>query len=490
MPQLFALEWDPREIRLMVASGRGRQIVIEQAFSIPCETDPSAAGTAEQIGRRIAAELDSRGLGRAEAVVAVGRNSIELRQLQLPPAPDVDLPELVRFQATREFNELDDKWLLDFVPIGGSAESPRTVLATAIAPAILRQIEAVCEHAGLKMRRLLLRPCEAALLLEDRPSIDGARPVPRGQVVLLVNPLGVEADLTAVVDGTAVFLRTTRISSDPSPAGGYPVQALLAEIRLTMAAASNQLGGRKIESIVLCGEQQPDLDLGRAIEAELKIGVELFDPFGGVKLGRALVESPPEHPGRFAPLVGMLLAELRPSKHAVDFLHPRRRAAAADPRKKWMIAGAVAATLLLGWLVYSRIDHYLLAESVAALTKQSTGLDKDIERAKKVQSTVAEIAKWADEDVIWLDRIYALEQSFPPAEDAILGQLTVNSGPKGGQMELKGSVRRSGDITRLEDGVRAHGDIMSAKSSREDPALPPYAYSFEASVLSKKSEKP
>ena len=63
MSQLFALEWDPREIRLMVASGRGRQVVIEQAFSIPCETDSSAADTAEQIGRRIAAELDARGLG-------------------------------------------------------------------------------------------------------------------------------------------------------------------------------------------------------------------------------------------------------------------------------------------------------------------------------------------------------------------------------------------------------------------------------------------
>ena len=183
--------------------------------------------------------------------------------------------------------------------------------------------------------------------------------------MLLVNPLGVEADLTAVVDGTAVFLRTTRISSDPPP-----LQALLAEIRLTMAAASNQLGGRKIESIVLCGEQQPDLDLARAIETELQIHVDLFDPFSGVKLGRALVESPPQHPGRFAPLVGMLLAELKPSKHAVDFLHPRRRAAAADPRKKWMIAGGVAAALLLGWLIYSRIDHYLLASSVAELSQQ------------------------------------------------------------------------------------------------------------------------
>src|SRR5271155_2167798 len=111
MPNLFALEWDSREIRLMVASGKGRQAVIEHAFSIPCEVDPAASDSAETIGRRIAAELDSRSLGRAEVVVAVGRNSIELRQLQMPPAPDVDLPDMVRFQATREFNEFDDKWL-------------------------------------------------------------------------------------------------------------------------------------------------------------------------------------------------------------------------------------------------------------------------------------------------------------------------------------------------------------------------------------------
>ncbi len=165
------------------------------------------------------------------------------------------------------------------------------------------------------MRRLLLRPCEAALLLADEKSI------PRGQVVLLVDPLGVEADLTAVVDGTAVFLRTTRISSDPPP-----LQALLAEIRLTMAAASNQLGGRRIESIVLCGERRRP-GPGRAIEKELGIHVELSIRCGA-EVGPALVESPPQYPGRFAPLVGMLLAELKPSSTPSISCIP-----AAAPRK-------------------------------------------------------------------------------------------------------------------------------------------------------------
>jgi Tfp pilus assembly PilM family ATPase len=478
MSQLFALEWDPREIRLMVASGRGRQVVIEQAFSIPCESDPSAADTAEQIGQRIAAELDSRGLGRAEAVVAVGRNSIELRQLQLPPAPDEDLPEMVRFQATREFNELDEKWLLDFIPIDGTADTPRTVLATAIAPAVLAQIEAVCRHAGLKMLRLLLRPCEAALLLEDEKSI------PSGQAVLLVDPLGVEADLTAVVGGRAVFLRTTRISSDPPP-----LQALLAEIRLTMAAASNQLGGRRIESIVLCGDPRSYGDLASTIQAELGLHVELFDPFGGVKLGQALAESPPQHPGRFAPLVGMLLAELKPSKHAVDFLHPRRRAEAPDARKRWMIAGAVAAVLLLGLIIYARVNHYLLVNAVTRLVQESKGMDEAITRAKKVRSSTSEIAKWADEEVIWLDRIYTLNDGFPPAQDTVLAQLSVNSGVRGGQIDLKGFARQQDVIDRIGKGIAAHGNRMGSKSSSQNNALPPYSWTFEASVLSKPSEK-
>jgi Tfp pilus assembly PilM family ATPase len=486
MPQLFALEWDPREIRLMVASGRGRQVVIEQAFSIPCETDPSAADTAEQIGRRIAAELDDRGLGRAEAIVAVGRNSIELRQLQLPPAPDEDLPDLVRFQATREFNELDDKWLLDFVPIDGSAETPRTVLATAIAPAVLGQIEAVCAHAGLKMRRLLLRPCEAALLLE------GEKSIPRGQVVLLVDPLGVEADLTAVVDGTAVFLRTTRIVSDPPP-----LQALLAEIRLTMAAASNQLGGRKIESIVLCGKQQAHIDLAGAIEKELQIHVELFDPFSGVNLGRALIDKPPEYPGRFAPLVGMLLAELKPSKHAVDFLHPRRRAAPPNPRKKWIIAGAVAGSLLAVWLIYSRIEHFLLESAVTTLEREKADLDKEIEHANKAIANTGDIAKWATEDVIWLDRIYELEQGFPPPEEAVLNQLTAitgkgkdNTGKNGEQITLKGRARGLDGIVHMGKGISDHGGKMSIRNTSDDSAVPPYSVSFEVSVLPEKGEKP
>jgi Tfp pilus assembly PilM family ATPase len=479
MPNLIGLEWDSREVRMMIASGRGRQVVIEQAFSVRLDREAPAVGLAEQIGGLIASELDARGLGRPDTVVAVGRSSIELRQLQLPPAADDDLPDLVRFQAMREFNEFDDRWQLDYLPIEGSAESPRTVLATAIGPAAFELCKAVCDRAGLKMRRLLLRPCESALLLKSgRPSV-------RGQLALLVNLLGSEAELTAVVDGRAVFLHTARNVGDAPLA-----QALLAAIRLTIAAVPNQLGGRRIESIVVCGLNEAHRELARTIESELDIRVELFDQFQNVQLGRVLADSPPDDVGRFTALTGMLLTELAPSEHAVDFLHPRRRTEKPDPRKKWFAVAAVAAALLLVWFIYSRVEHYLLDCRVKELAQQVRDLDKSLDEAKRAHAKVAEVVRWADEDVNWLDRFYALNQSFPPAEEAMLGEATASTSPRS-EMSLRGWVARHDNLARLAENVRAHGYKMNQKTSGDDhSATAPYTSYFEASVLAEKGEKP
>ena len=387
--------------------------------------------------------------------MAVGRTSIELRQIQLPPAPDDDLPDMVRFQAAREFNELDERWLLDFVPIDETPTGPRTVLATAIAPAMIQQIEAVCQQAGVKMRRLLLRPCEAASLLA------GDKSVTPEQVRLLIDLLADEADLTAVIDGKAVFLRTTRFGGDPPP-----LPTLLAEIRLTMAAVQNQLGGRQVQSIVLAGQENTHADLAQHIETELGMHVHLFDPFAAVELVPALKNSPPANPDRFATLLGMLLTESRQTKHAIDFLHPRRRAEAPSRRKMWVLAGTAIAVLGLAYLVYARIDSFLLASEVDDLTTQSRLLEPEVVKAKKVIAAAAEIAKWADAEVIWLDQLRGLCEVFPAAKDAVLTELTFDvttaTGRTSNGHEGTGS-RRPG----------RHGDAKTRSRQRRPVDSPP-----------------
>jgi Tfp pilus assembly PilM family ATPase len=482
MSQLLALEWNSHEIRVAAASARGSRIVIEHAFLIPWNEDGSEADELEQrVGQRIAKELDARGIGRPPALVAVGRGSIELRQLQLPPAPDEELPDMVRFQAAREFNELDEHWLLDFVPIGEGADGPRTVLAMAIAPAVIRQIEGVCEHAGLKMQRLLLRPCAAASLLTD--NMAGAK----GELRLLVDHLSDEVDLTAVCDAKAVFLRTMRVG------GGSPsLPALLAEIRLTMAAVQSQLAGRKVEAIVLCGQDEIHADLARSVEAELAIPVKLFDPFSGFDRGPALRGLPLEHPGRFAPLLGMCRTELRQEAHAVDFLHPRHRAEAPSKRRKWIMAGSAVGALLFAYIVYARVENYLLASQLAERKAEIKLLaDKyATPEAQKRRDAADAIAKWAADDTVWLDKLLALSKGFPSSQDAILREVTVAVRQNEVLVDLKGSARNVNVIEEMEKKMRTRVGRITSKSSGEDPADKEYSWRFDHTVKLERGAKP
>ena len=93
---------------------------------------------------------------RLDALVAIGRTNIELRQLSVPPAPDDELPDMVRFQALREFNQMEEDWALDYVPIDEDPTQPRTVLAAAIAPEQIELVRKTCQAAGLRPRRLVL----------------------------------------------------------------------------------------------------------------------------------------------------------------------------------------------------------------------------------------------------------------------------------------------------------------------------------------------
>ena len=91
--------------------------------------------------------------------------------------------------------------------------------------------------------------------------------------------------------------------------------------------------------------------------------------------------------------------------------------------------------------------------------------------------------------MVWLDRIYALEQGFPPAKDAMLRELTSESTQHGGQIGLKGWASGPDGIVRMEGGVREHGGKMSA-NSLDDRTITPYSLSFDATVFPEKGQKP
>ncbi|HEY4759146.1 MAG TPA: hypothetical protein VIH42_01060 [Thermoguttaceae bacterium] len=473
MSQLLALEWDGSEARLAVASMRGDRVAIEQAFSVELRPrQPGGDKSDVNIGARLASALGVRGLGRMDTLVAIGRTNIELRQLLLPPAPDEELPDLVRFQAMREFNEFDEQWLLDFVPLVDSPDEPRTVLAAAIGPDLVAQIQQTCRAAGLKPRRLVLRACAAASLLARTQS---AR---LGELRLLIDLLSDEADLTVMSDGRVVFLRTTRLGGDPPQP-----HVLMGEVRRTMAAVQNQLGGRKVDSIVLCGRGDQQAELASQIERELAVATELFDPFEGLKLGAELRAAPPDHPGRFAPLLGLLLAELEHTGHAVDFLHPRRRR--EHPRKwKLYVLPVVAAAILLGFYFWNtQLERSSLLKEIQDLTNQSKSWDDAVNKAASIESVVAAIESWTATDMCWLDELEELGREFPPAKDAMITQLSLGPNTRGGEMRVEGLAGSAETLKTMEQALHDPVHYVIGKGSSEDATVKPYSWRFSGSLI-------
>lgn len=491
MPRFIALEWSGNEARAAIGSGHGNRVVVEQAFAIPLQSAASEEGSTElDCGQSIADALASRGVGQLDALVAVGRGSVELRQLQLPAAPDSELPGMVRLRAMLEFNELDEKWLLDFVPIDDAGKSNRNVLAAAIAPTAIERLQGICQQCGLKIQRVLLRSYAAAALLAK------ARIAQPGQVQLLVELFSNQVDLTAVVDGRVLLPRMVRLSADVSDSAG--LQGLLAEIRLTMAAVQNQFDGRKVAGIVLCGHGDADASLVREIEKAIGTRTALLDPFAVLDLSRELKDSLPDQPGRFAAVLGMLLTECEQARHAIDFLHPRQAVAVGDPRRKWRFVGIAAVLLVLAYFGYERYVYRQLDDEVQRLVSRSTEADKLLRLAGSRNLAAArDIGDWVDGEVLWPDRLRELCEDFPKADVAMVTHLlltrqsdrtmgirsaaTVAAGNQG-QILIEGLARDNKAVGEIEQGLRAHARRLEGSRTNEDKATPPYSVRFRTTV--------
>ncbi len=480
MPRLLALEWDNHEVRVAVATARAGEAVVEDAFVIALPPAASGGKTEQSVGETIAAALAERHIGRVMTLAAVGRASIELKSLSLPPAPDDELPDLVRFQAMREFHSLGDDWPLDFIPMAAPADGPRKVLAAAVSPDLVEQIRQTCLRAKLTPERLVLRPCAAASLLAR------ARWEAVARVKLLVDLLAEEADLTVLVDNDVVFLRTVRLSGDQSA-------TLIGEIRRTIAAARNQVGGLAIEGIYLCGGAEHG-ELAAQIETQVGIVTHRFDPFSGLTLAGPLKRALPASPGRFAPLLGMLADEAQRRKHTIDFLNPRRRPPPPSRSRRLIWSATAACVVLVAGYTWLHSSLVAKDEQVAKLHTRSKDLDKTVDKFKQLEAAAKEIGAWADADVNWLDELRELAIDMPPSRDVLLTRLNMGSAvlsavgrPAGStaQIDLEGLLRGADTAAELEAALRDDYHTVQGRSLQQDSNRQGYQWKFTAVVAAK-----
>lgn len=464
-----------------MASVRSGKPVVEAALHLPSlGGEASGEGTSghddqalaiRSLSDRLARELRHLNVNKPTCLFSLGRSSIELKHLTLPPAPDDELPDLVRFQAQRDFHALGSQWPLDFIPLTADAGQPRSVLAAAVSSTVMDSLQALAtELESEEIAHVGLRPVGTASLLAQ------ARRGDARAVRIVVELYGDQAELTVLQSETILFLRSAKAPSEQvDDIAGW----LMSELRRTIAAVQHRLGEQQLSEIAVCAGDRSEA-LTAAIAEQSNVTATVLDPWATVNFAKGARR--PTADGPWGALVGMLDDAAAGRRPAIDFINPRKRPAPVN-RRKTVVQGAVAAALLVGTVV-GGAWYYLssLDSQVKELAAKSKKLDAKVVEAKKIEEKVGFIDKWMFGDTVWLDELRELSTELPPANEAMLTKLHADVTAAGGLMQLEGRVSSSATIDKLEQQLRDDRHVVEGRgSSREDNAK--YPWEFKSAVI-------
>jgi len=492
--KLIAIEWDRRELRLLAGSRRGTQLQVENAVTVSL---PNAAeddnAASQNITGALGQALNSLKVAKCEAIVSVGRANVELRTLQLPVAEEDDLPDMVRFQAMKQFASLTEATPLDFVVMPPTAtaggDSGLSVLAASLSTASVKEIQKQCSEAGVEVQKIVLRPFAVAQLLQLADS------ELRKQNLLMVDILGDEADLTIVENGQVVFIRSVKLpSEDETVVGPW----LVGEMRRTLMAAAGQRNGLKVDQVLVWAHQSVADSLSDRAANQLQLPIQVIDPFTKVRLDdSAKTEISGGRKSRFTPLLGVLVAEAAGTRQVVDFLSPRRRPPKKRPIGRYALAGSAAAAVLIAGAWWYRSTHTDLDYQIAELKKTSKGLDQMVVVAQQNVARWKAVEQFVERDVNWLDEMSRMAQKLPPSKDIIVRDTTFllsnnEKSPAIGQINTSALIRSIDVGPTAEQNLRDTIHKVEGKpAARSTANLEGYPWLVSAAIaITGKEQKP
>jgi Tfp pilus assembly PilM family ATPase len=484
--KLIAIEWDRKELRVLAGSRRGTQIHVENAVAVamPAAAEEDSAQVVNATAA-IGQALNKLRIAKGEAILSVGRGNVELRTLQLPKVGADDLPDMVRFQALKQFAGLSESTPIDYVVLPDSAASGEdnlTILAAALSTSAQKEMQKQAADAGLEIQKVVLRPFAVSQLL---PLADDEL---RKQNLLMVDILGDEADLTIVEKGCVVFIRSVKLpSSDESVVG----QWLVGEMRRTLMAAAGQRNGLKVDQVLVWAQQSVADSLSDRAATQLQLPIQVIDPFTKVKVDDDAKKSLQEiGKSKFAPLLGVLVAEAAGHKHDIDFMNPKRRPPKEKPIARYALMAAAAASLLFGgaYLYYS--SHWALDAQIADLSQQSKDLDELVQVAQQNTRRWKSVESFVDKEVNWLDELERMSNNLPPASEVIIRDANFalnNRGKDLATISANGLTKDKDTHKEIEDKLRSPYYKVQPKTStrilQKIEGLEEYSWAFDGDMI-------
>ena len=461
MSRIVTIDCTPNEIRIAVGSKGLTGISLEHVVCCPLEL----GGNEELISSpktldAIRSLLKKVGVKSGDAVVCVGRGSIELRALSLPTLDKNELPDMVRFAAQRHFANVGDNWPIDYVTMPSSQQNMTECLAASMNPALIERVHKVLETCGLTLTQLVLRPMASATMAVVK------QPQLASSVVLLLDLFRDEADMAVTEKGHVVFMRNVRFSGSNNPASNQ--QILIGEIKRTMIAAASQRPDLNVEQIRIWGDESQHADLCQSLSQSLKVPVSSLDPFQLFDASQIVRDEAGGDAGKFAATMGALLAG-QVSDRLIDFSNPRKRVEKKRPVRLYAIAGSAAAVLALGGFAWYWMSHSQLDSEIAALNEVIKSNEEQIKAGSKKASDWSKVEKFLKGDHPWLDELEYLSARAGSSENAMFNATTFTTDPSGtSTIATQFVARERDDIPGI---VASFSDTLhTVKNSRVNPS--------------------
>ncbi|QDT03269.1 hypothetical protein K227x_16510 [Rubripirellula lacrimiformis] len=462
MPKKIAIDWDEHELRLVAGQVSGSKVKITDAVVIPLD----GLNAIETLHKAV----KERGLAGTDALIAIGRGYAELRELQLPPVPEEELPDMVRFQAIRSFASAGDSATVDFL-VTRRSETGVEMIAAAIGPTKLNEIRKACEACSINANRVSLRPLAAASLYLTQSKL------PTQGNLVLVDLLAGDAEIVVARDGKVVFVRTVRM---PTELKSRP-RALAGELRRSLVACG---ADGTAERVILWGRQSVHVDDQAMLAEAAGSPVDVIDPFDLVDVDAKVRSELPDHVGRLAPLVGLLAADESHPERLIDFLNPRKRVEEEPNHIKTAVMVAVPALLALvgGYLLYGQLSE--MDTRIAELKSANAEMKPAVDAAATSISRTETVDQFLDGDVNWLAEMRRLAKAMPPADKMIVRGITGTTDPRagGGKLVITAAVTQPAVIDEFERSLRDADHIVVGDGVNESKDKDAYRFGINETV--------
>lgn len=422
MSRTLALKLLPADAIAAVVRN-GERLEIERAIRIPLP----AGGDGTARGKAIHEALAAWKLGRIATVLAAPRSDLTIQNLDLPPMPTEDLPELVHLQAERDIQLSEDGEGFDFLPLSGDEEHPYRVLGAGVSATQWKTLRATCDASELKIGRIVPEPLgwvelgRAALTdrnadalgvfsaIIDRQAVVWAI---RGDALKLIRTVWLPADDNAAADAAALGneLRRTLLSLAQSPdAGATPRCYYIGDNADEIAGELGATISKPVQATSLAKllRVDPSFDLPGA--------------------GLSLVE--------LAPMAALAAAAGAGRAAPIDLLHPRRRPPKPSKARTYVLAtaAAVAGVAMIGWQAYQNVQEPLARAATADAERKA--LEPVLESYEADETKAAAIGAWLGQSTNLLTELDHLSgrlrpeplasEKFAADQDLVLTRLNV-----------------------------------------------------------------